>query len=113
MYKKRQRPPKFKFDPIRSLKIVKAVQRQPEREEPHIGRSECWLRLGKPEEALASADAAIKCYKVCRVGVFWGLTMTIDLGTGNTVALIGVTVWAAPKSKGLTKGYCHSLTNVM
>ena len=29
-----------------------------------MGRSECWLKLGKPDEALAAAVAAIKCYKV-------------------------------------------------
>ena len=50
--------------PEQTLQIAQAIEREPDREEPHIGRSECWLRLGRPEEALASADAAIKIYKV-------------------------------------------------
>ena len=43
---------------------LKAIEREPEREEPHVGRSECWLKLGRPDEALAAAVAAIECYKV-------------------------------------------------
>ena len=50
---------------VQTPQIAQAIEREEEREEPHIGRSECWLRLGRPDEALAAADAAIKIYKVC------------------------------------------------